>query len=67
MAALADILAEMEETPRPKVEERTFAFWELTCECGETLRVREPNITCLKCGRELRIEWGRSATTRSTA
>ncbi len=58
MAAMVDILSEMEKAPQPRREMRHVGYWEIICQCGREVRAREAETTCPHCGRMLVIEWG---------
>lgn len=57
MTTMVDILSEMEKSPRPRREPRTYGYWEIECPCGKQMRVRERENTCPSCNRLLVIEW----------
>lgn len=57
MIALADLVNEMEQAPRPDREFRTHGYWELECLCGHTMKARELETVCPRCNRKLQIDW----------
>ena len=56
MAAMTDILAEMEQAERPRRPQRLSAEYEFECLCGEQILTTQREVTCPRCAREISIE-----------
>lgn len=64
MAAMVDILAEMEKATPSHRKQRLYSVWVVTCPCGVEFESREKETKCPVCGRQAKIEWGTSALRR---